>query len=95
MCMTVEKLLFPLLQVAPDGQFLVGQRRLEEETGRVAHHEHDEVAVNAQHVLMVCEVPVAQVYQRLLHTVAVHVDLRRGQHGIGGVEPTMPAEKMA
>ena len=71
-----------LLQIAPDGEFLVGQWGLEEEAGQIAHDEDDEVGVNAKHIFMVGEVPVAQVEQGLLHSVAINVDFSAGQHSV-------------
>lgn len=38
--------LLALLEVAPDGQFLVGKGCLEEETGGVADDEDDEMAID-------------------------------------------------
>ena len=74
---------FPLVKIAPDGQFFIGQRGVEEETGKVAYHQYDEMAIDTKHVFVVGEVPFAQVEKGLLHTNAMDIDFGGGEHGIG------------
>ena len=64
---------FLVFQISIYGEFLVGKRRLEEETRQIAHHQHDEVAIDPQHIVVVLEVPLAKVEERLLHPIAVEV----------------------
>ena len=54
-------LLFVLLflfQIAVNRKLLVCQRSLEEEAGDITYYKDNQVAVNAEHISMVAEVPV-------------------------------------
>ena len=75
--------LLALLKIAVDGERLVCQWCAEEQTCQIAHHQHDEVAIYAQHVGRLLEVPLlAKVYEQLLLSSS-HVEGFGGEHGIG------------
>ena len=73
-----------LLLVSVDCQFLVGKWCLEEEAGDVANDEHYKVAIDAEHVCRVGEVPCAEVNEDML--AVAHVERCGGKDGVGSEE---------